>query len=80
MKASSWAAPAVSRSPAIEITVTRVPGGHAVAEGDVVEGHIGIFVPAHPAETLLALGQEAQGRAFGAVGEDAEMPRCRDAA
>ena len=50
-----------------------LPHGHAVAEGDVVQGHVGVFVTARPAEPLLAEGEEGQRGPLGAVGKQASV-------
>jgi hypothetical protein len=54
--------------------VLGVPGGHAAGQGDAVQGHVGMLVGAEPGEAFLTERPEAQGGAFGAVGEDAEVP------
>jgi hypothetical protein len=53
--------------------VARFPGGHAVAEGDAIQGDIGVFVTAESTEPLLAEGKKTQGGPFGAVGENAKV-------
>jgi hypothetical protein len=53
--------------------VALVPGQHAARHGDAVQGDIRVVVRADPPETFLAEGEEAQGRTFRAVREDAEV-------
>ena len=53
--------------------VAPVPGRHAAAQGDAVQGHVGMLVGAEPGEPLLAEGPEAQ---RGPSALWARMPRC----
>ena len=55
-----------------------VPGGHALCQGDAVEGHVRVLVGAEPPEPLPAEGEEAQRGPFRAVREDPKVPHDRN--
>src|SRR4030095_16030698 len=53
--------------------VSRIPGGQAMPECDVVERHVRVHVRTQSADTLLAELEEAQRSSFGTVRENAEV-------
>ena len=46
---------------------------HGARERDAVEGDVGVVVRAEVGEPVPAVGEEAEGGALGAVGQDPEM-------
>src|SRR4029453_10542699 len=57
--------------PAHERVVARLPGRHAAGQRDAVERDVRVVVRPQRGEALLAERAEAQGRALGAVRDDA---------